>query len=482
VNTMLSEVFSETEFEAIRSYYRDPDVRARINEFCGGKVFSCEYMIGFGEQLRRRGYRKLLILAEQAELPELMENGLDIFRSVWDKKATLAVWDVEYFNLDTWSDLYRHQLDYFEMMEPTYTAIENVLRQYAIPHINDCTSSGYHFISEIPFSSPVHKRLEGIGHLEKSLREKYALVPGGDNKRKRPVPDRDGKAYSGIGRLIEFLCHRVIRQARGESPLEITISDAATGRSPRGREGMSLDITQYGDPLYMRDIRTSFSTHQKHKVHVKKVGLENGRALPVQATVPRNELSFFELFEIRKDLERAAEYAAQNRTAIPDAGEGWERVLEDYLASPLYSFHREFDAVEQEPPSRWPETYWKLNLDSLPPCAAKALRNAKQELIIPTNLQNICRIFFALGWHPKHIAGLIRSYYKRDLGWYTDWTKYDPQTRANFWARVYCGLLIDGLDSLKDFNCASQAEKGICPHPGCGYDLDRLRDAVYRRL
>ena len=479
---MLSSVMSEAEFNGIREYYRNESVRERIREFCGGKVFSCEYLVGCGEHLRRRGYRKLLILAEQPDLPDLMEDGLDLFRSVWDKNATLAVWDVEYFNLDTWSDLYRHQLDYFELMEPTYTVIENLLREYLIPHINDCTSSGYHFISEIPFSSPVHKRLEGIGHLEKSLSEKYALVPGGDNKRKRPLPEREGKGYSGIGRLIEFLCHRVIREARDHSPLEITISDTATGRNPRGREGMSLDITQYGDPLYMRDIRTSFSTHQKHKIHIKRVGIENGRDLPVQATVPRNDLSFPDLFEIRKDLKRAAEYAATNRTVIPDASEGWERVLDDYLASPLYAFHRQFDEVEQEPPSRWPETYWKLELDSLPPCAAGALRNAKQELVIPTNLQNLCRIFFALGWHPKHIAGLIRSYYKRDLGWYTDWIKYNPETRANFWARIYCGLLVAGLDTLKDFNCASQAEKGICPLPRCGYNLDNLRNSIWKRI
>ena len=474
---------SETQFEAVREYYRDRNVRERIREFCGGKRFTCEYLVGFGEFLARNGYRRPLRLTNrQEELAGMMDQGLDIFRAVWDKKATLAVWDVEYFNLDTWHGLYRNQLSYFGLMEPVYRAIEGLMEEYGIPHINDSTSSGYHFISLIPFSSPVHRKLERIGHPEESLLKKYSEVHNDDSKRTRPLTKRAGRGYSGIGRLHEFLSHLVIRRTRKESPIPVTISDAAVGRMARGREGMSLDITQYADPLYMRDIRTTFSTHQKHKVYPGKVGRRTGRQLPVFATLPRNDLSFQELFLLRQDLKQAARYAGRCSGIIPEAAAGWERVIKDYRASTLFTFHRDFDAVSHEPVTRWPNTYWKLDLDTLPPCAANAIRNANWGLLNPTSLQNFCRVLFAIGWHPKHIAGLIRSYYETRPGWKIDWQKYHPETRANFWCRIYCGLIATGTDTLDDFNCVAQQEKGYCVHPYCGFSLKDYRRKIRERI
>ena len=474
---------SDTQFEAVREYYRNKDVRRRIKEFCGGNKFSCEYIVGFGEFLARNGYRRPLRLSnQQKDLAGMMEQGLDLFRAVWDKKATLAVWDVEYFNLDTWHGLYRNQLLHFKLMEPVYQAIESVLAEYHISHINDSTASGYHFNSLIPFSSPVHRKLERIGHLEDTLRKKYSQVLGGDDKRIRQLSLRAGLGYSAIGRLHEFLCHLVIRRTQESSPLPVTISDAAVGRMARGREGMSLDITQYADPLYMRDIRTTFSTHQKHKVYLGKVGRETGRRMPVYATLPRNNLSFQELFELRKDLKKAASYAKECSGIIPDASAGWEQVINDYRESTLFSFHRDFDRVSHEPPERWKNTYWRLDLDALPPCAANSIRNHTWGLLNPTSIQNLCRVLFAIGWHPKHIAGLIHSYYETKPGWKTDWEKYHAETRANFWSRIYCGMIVTGTDTLSDFRCVCHQEKGYCVHPYCGFNLGDYRRQIQDRL
>ncbi len=479
----LSSIMTDSQFEAVREYYRHPAVRERIQEFCGGERFTCEYLVGFGEYLARNGYRRPLRLTNrQDDLSGLMEEGLDLFRSVWDKKSTLAVWDVEYFNLDTWHGIYRDQLVHFDLMEPVYRAIESILTEYGIPHLNDSTSSGYHFISRIPFSNPVHRKLERIGRTETSLLEKCALVPGNDNKRTRPLPARAARGYSGIGRLHEFLSHLIIRRTRKESPLPVTISDAAVGRMARGREGMSLDITQYADPLYMRDIRTTFSTHQKHKVYVGKVGERLARALPVYATVPRNDLSVRELFTIRRDLRRAARYAAKCSGAIPDASTGWEKVIKDYRASSLFAFHREFDASAHEPPASWPHTYWRLDLGSLPPCAASSIKNVYWGLLNPTSIQNLCRVLFSAGWHPKHIAGLIRSYYETRQEWNTDWRKYHAETRANFWSRVYCGLIATGTDTLDDFNCVTHQARGYCVLPHCGFSLEDCAEKIRDRV
>jgi len=474
---------SDTQFEAVREYYRDKNVRERVDEFCGGKKFTCEYIVGFGEFLARNGYRRPLRLSNrQNDLAGMMDQGLDVFRAVWDKKATLAVWDVEYFNLDTWHGLYRNQLTYFELMEPVYQAIEELLAEYNIPHINDCTSSGYHFVSLIPFASPVHRKLERIGFPEETLLEKYSQVHGGDDKRSRILSERAGRGYSAIGRLHEFFCHLIIQRTRESSPIPVAISDTAVGRMQRGREGMSLDITQYADPLYMRDIRTTFSTHQKHKVYLGKVGRETGRQLPVFATLPRNKLSIQELFKLRKDLRLAADYAKKCSGIIPDASSGWERAIKDYRQSELFAFHQDFDRVSHEPPERWKHTYWKLDLDAIPPCAASAIRNPTWGILNPTSILNLCRVLFANGWHPKHIAGLIRSYYETMDGWNTDWEKYHAATRANFWARIYCGMIATGTDTLSDFRCVAHQEKGYCVHPYCGFNLGDYRRKIQERL
>ncbi len=479
---MLSPVMSREQFEAVREFYRTEAVRERVAEFCGGEPFTCEYLVGFGEYLARNGYHRPLRLTDRPEeLEGLMEEGLDLFRAVRDKKSTLAVWDIEYFNLDTWRGLYSDQLTYFELMEPVYREIDGLLREYGIPHLNDCTSSGYHYVSRIPFSSPVHRKLERIGPVEETLAEKYALVPGGDRKRTRPLPLRAGRGYSGIGRLHEYLSHLVIERSRGKSPLSVTISDTAVSRNGRGREGFSLDITQYADPLYMRDIRTTFSTHQKHKVYLGKVGERLARELPVYATVPRDNLSYRELFRIRKDLKLAAGHAAECAGLIPDAAAGWEKVIADYRRSKLFAFHRDFDRTAPDPPRDWPRTYWRLDPATLPPCAAAAIRNYTWGMLNPTSIRHLCRVLYALDWHPRHIAGLITSYYQSRPGWNIDWEKYHPETRANFWCRIYCGLIVTGNDDLADFNCRSHQEKGYCPAHWCGCKLENLRDKITGR-
>ena len=474
---------SAAQLKAVRRYYRQDAVRQRIYEFCGGDPFTCDYLVGFGEPLVRKGYqRPIKLVTSRSEFQGLMEEGLDLFRSVRDRGSTLAVWDVEYFNLDTWHQLYRDQETYFELMEPAYEAIEGILAEYGIAHLNDSTSSGYHLVSRIPFSSPVHRRLERIGCLEPELALKYSLVKETDEKRRRPTPKRAALGYSGIGRLHEYLSHQVILRTRESSPIPVTVSDAAVSRRQRGREGMSMDITQYADPLYMRDIRTTFSTHQKHKVYVGQVGAGLARKMPVFATLPRGRLGYRELFHLRRDLRLAALYARDCSGAIPDAAAGWDRLITAYRKSSLFAFHRDFDSVEHYERKLWESRYRSLELAGLPPCVAQPIRNPNWSLLNPTNLQNVCRVLLSLGWHPKHIGGLIRSYYEQDLNWGTNWDKYDPSARANFWTRVYCGMIHTGADDLKSFSCQAHQERGFCPGYWCGHRLEDYRDRLERRL
>ena len=82
---------------------------------------------------------------------------------------------------------------------------------------------------------------------------------------------------------------------------------------------------------------------------------------------------------------------------------------------------------------------------------------------------------------PRHIAGLIRSKYERNYGWGNHWYLYDAATRADFYARLFSGLLAAGRDGLIDFNCRSTQEKGYCPGGECHENLSETRRQLLER-
>jgi len=70
---------------------------------------------------------------------------------------------------------------------------------------------------------------------------------------------------------------------------------------------------------------------------------------------------------------------------------------------------------------------------------------------------------------------------RRKPGWKTDWEKYHAETRANFWSRIYCGMIATGTDTLSDFRCVCHQEKGYCVHPYCGFNLGDYRRQIQDR-
>ncbi len=47
--------------------------------------------------------------------------------------------------------------------------------------------------------------------------------------------------------------------------------------------------------------------------------------------------------------------------------------------------------------------------------------------------------------------------------------------RADFYVRLFAGQVATGLDQGIDQNCVSQAQKGYCLRPWCGYSLEAFR-------
>lgn len=455
-------------------YYANSNVRERIAEYCGGASaeplsFTAEYLVGYGAYLKA-SQQKEFVSSEVSGFHWILDHGLDIFRSVWDKEATVAVLDVEYYNIDYPGEIYYDPFACFLKLEPVYEMIQKKLKEWEIPHLTLMTGQGYHFAWKIPADTAADHALEQIGYLNDSVAGKYDATT---THRHRRVSLKHGRAFDGLGRVMEFLCHDIIRSVGDLSPIPVVFSDIAVGSSDgRTREAISLDLSAFGDPINMRDIRCPFSTHQKHKVQIYKVGRRIAREIPIQLALPRrDDISLHDLLNRRRNYAAAAELAKIGDCLLPAADGPFYKRIQDYQKSPLANFHKEFDAVEHDHWEDWPKTYDVLNLSRLPPCIAKPLSRPNPHVLEPTHIQNMVRYFCLSGWHPKHVGGLIRSKYERDYGWSEDWAHFDACTRANFWARLYAGALAAGLDERTDFNCVSMQERRLCPKPWCGHNL-----------
>jgi len=150
-------------------------------------------------------------------------------------------------------------------------------------------------------------------------------------------------------------------------------------------------------------------------------------------------------------------------------------LINSYKHSQLIKFHKYYDQEYSHPPEEWPRSYDHFKIDALPACAAHALLYPNDNLLKPTNIQLLTRVLTKMNWHPKHIAGLIRSRYERNYNWGDFWNKYDACTRAQFYVRLFAGLIADHIDNEQDLNCISHQEKGYCVRPWCGFNLKNYK-------
>lgn len=454
-------------------YYELPDVRQRIREYCGARAgredgLTCEFLVGYGEQLLRQGSDTPRCVRRVEQFDEILRDGLDVSRSMWDRESSLISLDIDYQNPDFPGEPFINSLHCFQKMEPVYQEVESELNSRGIDHISVMTGKGYHFTWVVPDSSLPISDLASIAEPEPSLAAKYT-VDG--NYADKPLPQFKGKAFAGTGIIAEYLLNCFLHHAAEMPRIPVVLSGVMVGCCQTGREAISVDISPFGDPLYMRDFRTVFSVYQKHKYQRSIIGDDPSRWSPIITCIPRRGLTLDEALTIRTDLGRAAELAANTSTVMPDGGKGTKKLIEEYRNSKLHAFHRRYHSMVEDQPSQWPSGYDRLDLSQLPCCARLPLSYPNDLLLKPTYIQTIVRVLWSLGWEPRHIAGLLRSKYERDHGWGNTWLEYDATARANFWVRLFAGAIATGIDGLLDFNCVSQQEKEHCPERFCGHNL-----------
>jgi hypothetical protein len=451
---MNASTFAAPVAASARDRTRGPDLLARVLEYCGIRdgdadaVFVCARPSGC-----EGGWERCA--RHPAELAsELVESGAEVSRSMWDRKSLLVHLDLDYLNVDRPDEPFTHPAEVFFKLEATFRAMWAEWTELGGSPLAIATGEGYHFVGSIPLDGDVFSRLAALG----------PSVPGWQTNQASRMPDWIGdrvselhaRARTGLGLVLEHLAQRILARVTSASRIPVVLDGTVVGSGLVGRECVSIDLTQFADPLDVRHVRVPFGIYRKFDGHP-----------PVYA-IPRRGEDLVRFLEGGRDEAHARRVARDFDARIPDVSAAMRRLLESYAASPLGEFHREFSEGDAgSGPSAWER---RLDPASLPPCVAACLLRPNDLLLRPAQLQNLTRALLARDWRAHEIASEVERRYREDHGWGDRWSLADPEVRAEGYVRAFAGLVHAGADRLIDFNCVSTQEKGMCPG-GCHHDL-----------
>jgi hypothetical protein len=444
-----------------RKVLQDPTVRQRIVEYLGGRRLRDATCAFLG---RTDAENPAMFERQPPEaLDRMLEEGGDLARSLEDRLSMLIHLDIEYVNFDDPSEAYLNAPRIFRLQEPLVETIEARLLDFGIRYLHLVTGQGHHFVWRIPRESAVARAISELA---------VCTPPDATAPTVEPL-------FPHIALMMEHFAHLVKKEAATRCSIPVEITALHVGAAASGmREMLSIDLSEYGDPLHSRMIRIPYTVYRKPWLSglFDRMGIED--RVNEFFTLPLHEMGLTQMLKHRHQPAKIISLARRAGVNIPLQENGTARLMDSYLSSPLCRFHRSFYAIEQDHPSRWADGYDRTPLDTLPPCAARILAEPNDRLLKPSGIQLITRCLLALGWHPRHIAGLVRSKFANPChGWGDRWREYDPATRAEFYVRLFAGQIATGLDTGVDFNCFSQQEKQFCWEPA-GCSLEPFREKL----
>ena len=441
------------------SVYADPAVRSRLIEFLGGDTLDHATAIYVSQSDGCQFDRRLL--RPPGELDHFLSNDLDIARSLADSASILLHLDVEYVNFDSPAEAYLDPFRTFELQEPVVGVIEALLLQWGIRPLHLITGQGHHFVWRITRASELAGRIAALCPAPELLDACEERVP----PELGAAIDRDAhRAFAATSLLMEYVAHRVKAAAAPGSKFPVAITAVHVGPfATKQREIISIDISEYGDPLHTRMVRLPFTHYLKPWVSglARSLGIEG--KIPTFLAIPLDDMNLRQALKVRQVDADVLDLARRACVSIPEQSEGTSRLLEDYLISSTRRFHEYFYSDEHDAKARWHQTYDRTPLELFPPCARHIVTWPNDLLLKPAAMQLVTRCLLAAKWHPRHIAGYIRSKFENPaFHWGVNWSDYVPAIRADFYTRLFAGLYATGLDSLIDLNCTSTREKGFC--------------------
>jgi hypothetical protein len=441
---------------AFRQVLENPAVRQRIVEYLGGPRLedaTCLFLARL-DPLDPSLFER----HPTADLHSLLDESSELARSLEDSSSMLIHLDIEYVNFDDPAAAYLDPQRVFRLQEPLVRVIESRLLSFGIRYLHVVTGQGHHFVWKIRKRSPVARAITDLG----------ILAP--------PDP-----LFAHVALLMEHLAHLLKPEAAetSEVPVEITALHVGPGRSG-AREMISIDISEYGDPLPSRMIRIPYTVYRKPWISglIDRLGI--GPQVPGFFTLPLHEMTVRELIDRRHLPETIIDLAHRAGVEIPLAEKGTRDLLESYRASGLIAFHRGFHAAPVLSPACLEAASTEV-FPRLPPCARHVLTFPNDLLLKPSGIQLVTRCLLAEGWHARNIAARIADIFQDPAhDWGPRWHHYDPALRAAFYVRLFAGQIDQGIERGVDFNCVSQQEKQFCWDPeNCS--LEPCFSRIYRR-
>jgi hypothetical protein len=266
------------------------------------------------------------------------------------------------------------------------------------------TGRGHHFVWRIGRGSVAYGQLARLGKVPESLLKLNAMPhpPLGE-----VVDPRLGAAFAGLGLVMEYVAHRVKMEAAPQCHVPVQLTEVVAGPGERGREVVSIDLSEYGDPLYTRTIRVPFTVYLKPWESASLFGPEVIEKIPLIFVIPLRDLNTQEGLSLRSDVARVASLTKTASVQIPDQSEPMARLMAAYAESSLAKAHDWFYSQEHEPIESWPQTYDRTPLEILPPCVRTILEYPNDLLLKPAGVEQVVRAMLALGCQEGATEGSI---------------------------------------------------------------------------
>ena len=455
-------------------YYRSPVIRERMFEFLGGAglpTATAVYVAG------NDGFSDFSEPVRPECLPAYLRAGFEVDRSLWDRDSLIADVDLEYHNFDSPAAAWLDPQRAFQAQQPVLEATWQILGRTGIIPLTLVSGRGFHLLWAIRSGSAVFRRLAALGYVTAGLEARYAqpCEPAGLG-----VEAEMGRAFAGLGLLMEFVGHRAMITAAPLTTLPVQPAAIEVGPGIHGREIISLDLSEYGDPLHTRQIRIPFSAYLKPRRFQWSLGEPTVRSLLPILEIPLGGMTLPEAIAVARNPDAAIELARRVSTAIPDASGAMENLLDEYQSSALAAFHERFHSELRKRTSA-PADDDAMPIPEEPGCLRWLFEHPNDWLLKPAALQHIVRVLTALDWSPVSICQVIGAAYSREGDWGNVWNRLDPGARAMFYTRLFTGMIAMGTDTLIDFNCVSHREKGYCMAPECPSNLAEYRDMLLER-
>jgi hypothetical protein len=339
------------------------------------------------------------------------------------------------------------QKKYFEQIISVAKFIEQFFRARGLPYLLDYTPSGGHFLFQNQIGEPGTQALVEIGYLEEDLIKACNYIDPNDLRRKFGIALDAARAFSGLGKLTEFIALVTMdafrdNEAKGMYP--VTISDSL-------EHCINLDNTWSEGSPFMRSIRSPFSLHKKNQekygnYHQPPLVDVIGAVFDGRAVEQEQDLDH--ILDCMWDLKLAAAHSRNATGMIPRSNETLIDFIKEYQKSDLYAFHQEFEGETDMPRG---EALKKAKSESnIPDWARNILYFPNPSALQPKNLIGLVHDFLIhASWRPKHIANVLRDLYQDPVhGWTQDFFKYPAEEKANYWARVYSAVALWNTGNL----------------------------------